>query len=229
MTSNDLQSQSHLPNRSDFPVGWRWLASLVTFLVTSRNRRRTSRDERKRLVELERTIKILRDQQLKAREAGLIHKERIFNVGLYLLLMDRDFSFLKIEMVSTFDHWRLRYIARLMGLLTYEACDDLTSLLGKNFRQSLTAIELDDTAIQHFNGICQRLNEFRKKHHQLLYTEIRNLVGAHRAQDSLEFLNAIEAIDPIHVFKLGADFFGIVHLLTEFLARLLERKPFIMV
>jgi hypothetical protein len=227
--TENSRSQPDIPSENNFPVGWRWLGRLVILIITSRNRWRTSQGEKRRLIELTRTIKILRDQQSKAREAGLIHKERIFNVGLYLLLMDRDFSFLKIEMVSTFDPWRLRYIARQMGLLTYEACDDLTSLLGKNFRQSLTAIELDETAIQHFNGICQRLNEFRKKHHRLLYTEIRNLVGAHRAQDSLEFLNSIEAIDPIHVFKLGADFFGIVHVLTEFLARLLARKPFIMV
>ena len=148
MTSNRFQSQSHIPSPNDFPVGWRWLASLVIFLVTNRNRWRTSRKERKRLIELTRTITILRDQHRKARANGLAHRERILNVGLYVLLMDRDFSVLRTEMVSTLEPWRLKYIARQIGALVYESCDDLTSLLGKDFRQSLAAVDIEEAEFQ---------------------------------------------------------------------------------
>jgi HSP90 family molecular chaperone len=217
MTSDNFQSQSHIPNQNDFPAGWRWLASLVIFFVTSRNRWRTSRTEKKRLVELTQTITILRDQQAKARVNGLPHRERILNVGLYVLLMDRDFSVLKTEMASTFEPWRLKYIARQIGVLVYESCDDLTSLLGKDFRHSLAAVEIKEEEFQHFNEICKQLNKFRKNNHELLYNQIRNVVGAHRAQDSAEFLNAIDAIDPLQVFQLGGDFFDIVRSLIGFL------------
>jgi hypothetical protein len=210
-------SQSAIPSENDFPAGWRWLARLVIFLITSRNRWRTSRNETKRLVELTRTIAIFRDQHRKARNNGLVHRERILNVGLYVLLMDRDFSVLRIEMVSTLELWHLKYIARQIGVLVYESCDDLTSLLGKDFRQSLTAIEIEEAEFQRLNGICKQLNEFRKNNHELLYNQIRNIIGAHRAHDASEFLEAIEAIDPLQIFRLGGDFFDIVRSLIGFL------------
>jgi hypothetical protein len=213
------KSEFHIPSERDFPVGWRWLARFITLFVTSRNRWRTSRRERKRLIELARTIATLREQQTKARENRLIHRDRILNVGLYLLLMDRDFSVLKMEMVSTLDHWRLRYAARQIGLLTYESCDDLTSLLDKDFRHSLAAVELPETEMHSFNVISRQLNEFKNKNQQCLYNQIRNVVSAHRAQDSLEFLNAIDAIDPFQIFRLAGDFFDIVRSLIRFLVR----------
>src|SRR5205823_12388919 len=98
--SNNFKSGSHRPSENDFPAGWRWLGRIVIFLVTTQNRWRTSRKERKRLTELTRTITIFREQQTKARANGLAHRERILNVGLYVLVMDRDFSVLKTEMVS---------------------------------------------------------------------------------------------------------------------------------
>ena len=131
--------------------------------------------------------------------------------------MDRDFSVLKTEMVSTFEPWRLKYTARQVGVLVYESCDDLISLLGKDFRQSLAAVDIKDEEFRHLNEISKQLNEFRKNNHELLYNQIRNVVGSHRAQDSAEFLDAIEAIDPIQVFRLGGDFFDIVRSLIGFL------------
>jgi hypothetical protein len=82
----------------------------------------------------------------------------------------------------------------------------------------LTAVEVKEEQFQNFNEICKQLNEFRKNNHDLLYNQIRNVVGAHRAQDSAEFLNAIEAIDPLQVFRLGGDFFDIVRSLIDFLS-----------
>ncbi len=164
-----------------------------------------------------RAITIFREQQTKARANGLIHRDRILNVGLYLLLMDRDFSILQVEMVSSLDPWYLRYIARQIGLLVYEACDDLASLLGRDFRHSLAAVEINEIELREFNGICKRLNEFKNNNHRLLYDQTRNVVGAHRTRDSLEFLNAIEAIDSLQFFRLGGDFFDIVRSLIGFL------------
>lgn len=217
IVSENSGSQSDIPSENNFPAGWRWLGRLIIFFVTNRNRWRTSRKERKRLIELTRTITTLRDQHRKARANGLSHRERILNVGLYVLLMDRDFSVLKTEMVSTLEPWRLKYTARQIGALVYESCDDLTSLLGKDFRQSLAAVDIKEAEFQRFNEICKQLNEFKKNNHELLYNQIRNVVSAHRAQDSAEFLNAIETIDPLQVFRLGGDFFDIIRSLIGFL------------
>ena len=145
--------------------------------------------------------------------------ERVYNLSLYLLLLDRDFSFLKLEMVSTFNLPRLLFAARQQALLLYEASDDLSELLGKPFRQSLAALGITETDVGELNAVSKRLNSFKKSNHQFLYNDIRNVAAGHRTQDSLEFLRKVEAIDPIQVFELGAEFFDIVRLLLDFLAK----------
>jgi hypothetical protein len=217
VVSENSGSKSNFPSENDFPAGWRWLGRLVIFFVTTRNRWRTSRSERKRLIELCHAITILRNEHRKARANELAHRERILNVGLYVLLIDRDFSVLRTEMVSRLEPWRLKYIARQVATLVYESCDDLTSLLGKDFRQSLAAIDIKEEKFLLLNEICKQLNEFRKNNHNLLYNQIRNVVSAHRTQDSAEFLNAIETIDPLQLFRVGGDFFEIIRSLITFL------------
>lgn len=208
-----------LPSASDFPRGWRWLGAAVITYVTIRNRWRTTRSERKRGPVLNHTINTLREQQLKCQEYGLSDLQRVNNVSLYLLLVDRDFSFMKTEMVSTLDPQRLRFIARQQALLLWEAVDDLTTLLGREFRQSLSSLTIGDVAIGEFNAIAKRLHAFKSNNHKFLYSEVRNVVAGHRAQDSLEFLNRVEAIDPLVVFELVVQFYDFVHAMSEFLLR----------
>jgi hypothetical protein len=208
-----------LPSASDFPRGWRWLGAAVITYLTTRNRWRSTRSERKRRPVLDRTINTLREQQLKCQKYGLSDLQRVNNVSLYLLLVDRDFSFMKTEMVSTFDPQRLRFVARQQALLLWEAADDLTTLLGREFRQSLSTLRIGDAAIGEFNAIVKRLHAFKSTNHKFLYSEVRNVVAGHRAQDSLEFLNKVEAIDPLVVFELGAQFYDFVHAMSEFLVR----------
>lgn len=208
-----------LPSISDFPRGWRWLGAAVITFVTTRNRWRTTRSEQKRRPVLNHTINTLREQQLKCRDYGLSDLERVNNVSLYLLLVDRDFSFMKTEMVSTFDPQRLRFVARQQALLLWEGADDLTTLLGRDFRESLSTLRIGAAAISEFNAIVKRLHAFKSANHKFLYSEVRNVVAGHRAQDSLEFLNKVEAIDPLVVFELGAQFYGFVDAMLEFLLR----------
>ena len=212
-------SELPIPGHLDFPRGWRWFGKFVVFIVVTRNRFRTWRRERKRLLVLDRTIDIIRSEQSKAQAQELIHRSRVYNVALYVLLIDRDLSILKTLMVSSFDPWLLRFASRQIALTLYEACDDLTTVLGKDFRDSLAAIELKEIDIKDFNTVCKRLNAFKNEHHQFLYHDIRNAVTAHRMQDSLKFLQAIEAIDPLRVFRLGGDFYEIIGLLLAFVTK----------
>ena len=143
-TQKSISAQTtSFPEHRDFPKGWRWFGKALIFYLTNRNRRHTLRAEKERLPALESAIATLTEQKLKAQERGLVHAERIHNVGLYLLLMDRDFAVLKVDMVSTFEDWRLKHTARQMGLLLYEVCDDLSHMFGKDFRTSLAALEVN--------------------------------------------------------------------------------------
>ncbi|MEK7675205.1 MAG: hypothetical protein AAB676_05130 [Verrucomicrobiota bacterium] len=212
-------ASAFLPGHKHFPYGWRWFGKLLIWFLVSRNRRSVLKKERKRIPALDSAIKTVRREQLKARERGLVHAERVFNVGLYVLVMDRDFSVLKVDMVSTFESWRLRFTARQVALLLYEVCDDLSHMLGKEFRESLAFLGISEPEMRELEQICKSLGQFKNVNRQFLYVELRNLVAGHRAQDSLLFLETVEHLDPTRVFQLGADFFAIVHPLTAFLTK----------
>jgi len=216
-------TQSNVPDYENLPRGWHWLAKLLILFLRSRNQWRTWNVERKRLPILNGTIKIFRDGLARCRKLGLADADRIYNVGLYLLLADRDCAILKVQMISSFENWNLRFTARQIALLVYEVCDDLIGLLGKQFRQSLITLSATEDDMNKFNKIYQQLTKFKNTNHQFLYNDIRNLVAGHRSQDSLEFLRAVEAIDPLRVFRLGGDFFEIVHALIHFLTETLVR------
>src|SRR5262249_12903510 len=114
-----------------------WVAQLFKDSLAMTNRWRRTSEERQRLAVLDSTMSTVREQLANARTTGLDHLAGVYNVGLYLLLVDRVFSVVSIEMVSTFEGWPLRYTARHAALLLYEVCDDLTQMLGKDFRASL--------------------------------------------------------------------------------------------
>jgi hypothetical protein len=212
-----------IPDHTDFPQGWQWFGKLFIRLLVTRNRRRVLRTERKRMPVLDATIETVRDELLKARERGTVHAERVFNVGLFILLVDRDFAVLKVDMVSSFEKWRLRFTARQVALLMYESCDDLTGMLGKDFRDSLAFLGVSESDMKELGEICSRLGKFKSANHQFLYVEVRNLVAGHRAQDSVLFLETVEHLDHFKVFQLGAEFYVIVRLLTEYLTRTMFR------
>lgn len=212
-----------IPDPRDLPRGSRWFGKALIFFLTRRNRLQTLRGERKRIPALESAIATLKAQKIKAQELGLVHAERIHNVGLYLLLMDRDFSVLKVDMVSTLENWRLRFVARQMALLLYEVCDDLSHMLGKDFRASLMFLEIGKDEMLEFEQTSKQLSQFKKSNHQFLYHDIRNLIAGHRAQDSLLFLETVEQLDPMKVFRLGAGFFEIIHRLISFLTRVMTK------
>jgi hypothetical protein len=215
--STSLPAQSRMPRADHFPPGWRWLGRALIAHLCDRNRRAALAAERERLPPLESAIATIKRELLRARELGLSNVERLHNVGLYILLMDRDFAVLKVEMVSTFEDWKLAFTARQMAVLIYEACDDLTTLLGKDFRRALEALGLAAESMEQLNKISKRLNQFKNVNRGFLYDEVRNLTAAHRVKDSIQFMEALDKLDPMKVFQLGGEFFGIVEDLVGFL------------
>lgn len=222
-SSDNSPASRPIPSHSDLPRGWQWLGKFLIWFVVSRSRRRALREERVRLPILESTIETAKSELIKARERGADHTVRVFNVGLFVLLMDRDFAVLKVDMVSSFEKWRLRFTARQAALLLYEACDDLKAMLGKDFRDSLVFLGASEAEMKELGEISHRLSKFKSANHDFLYNEVRKVVAAHREQDSLLFLQTVENLDPTRVFQLVADFFGLVNLLTDFLIKAIVR------
>src|SRR5436853_6536521 len=106
----------NIPDEKVLPPRLQWLGRLFIDTVASTVRWRISAEESRRLPVLDSTIETLREELTRARKHGLEHMEALFNVGLYALLLDRDFAVVKTEM-ATFDKWRLRFTARQMAVL----------------------------------------------------------------------------------------------------------------
>ena len=108
--------------------------------------------------------------------------------------------------------WRKKLYARLLAMTLVECVEDITQLLGKEFRLSLDKAIAKNDYKQKLNPIVKALIEFKKKHECDL-RDIRNIAAAHRDQDAARQLSAINKINPKTLQNLSLEF---VELLLPF-------------
>jgi hypothetical protein len=174
---------------------------------------------RHRLRVWENAVTSIRHIYERSSEFGLAHHRRIYNVALYVLLLDHDLASLGADMVSATNEWRRKFIARQLATILYEAIEDLPALLGRDFRSSLAAVGLDDAGIKELNTIMGQLNTFKRDHSKELQ-HLRNFAGAHRDHDAGAQLRILDELVPLAVFELGAQFYGPVGQLVDWLTKL---------
>ena len=155
----------------------------------------------------------------KAGNLGLENYRRIYNVSLYVLLLNYDLFSLSSDMVNAKDLRGRKFVARQMAVLLYEAVDDLPVLLGGDFRDALNAIGVEPRVFSELNAITKQLAQFRRDHASDL-NEIRNLAGAHRDHNAGAQLVLLDTIDPLHVYKLWFGLSGSIDLLFVWLLKL---------
>ena len=115
---------------------------LISYPVIFVNRIRHLIKEPKRIRQLEKTISVIRREYDRADKKGMPHYRNIYNVGLYVLVLEHDFAVLKHDALFSIWDWRKKYVARQLAVLLYEASNDLPNLLGKEFRGSLKTLLL---------------------------------------------------------------------------------------
>ena len=194
---------------------------LLMSLLVFRNRRRTVRTERRRVPEIERAIRLFYEQAVKYRNDGWIHRARIANIALFLLVLERDMAEYKLEMVSSLEGWRLRLTARNVGLLLYEMSEDLPELLGKEFRKSIEFFELPQPLVDEFTVLRRLLNKWANTNRAFLGNQVRNVCAGHRDLDAVKLLETINAIDPVDVFRISGEFYDILKPLSNWLVKVI--------
>lgn len=195
----------------------------MLYYLMTRNHRNALRSERKHSIYRDSAIDAVRQLLQSAAKNCLPHVHQVSKLSLYLLLMDRDFSILKVDMVAaTFDGRRLHFIARQMAVMIYEATDDLKEMLAKDFRSSLTALKTPQADLVELNQIHSRICCFAVTHEEFL-KKVRNVVAAHRDKDAMTFLQVFESLEPSEIFELGGDFYEIVNELITLLTRITTR------
>lgn len=64
----------------------------------------------------------------------------VFNVSLYLLLLDQDLAYFTRDLVLAIGDRRRAFVAKHEAVLLYEAAEDVPQLLGREFRKAINAL-----------------------------------------------------------------------------------------
>ncbi len=194
----------------------------LSLVVVPYNRIKHLVRERKRLIQLESTIKTIRTQHASAGQRGLKKFQCIHNIGLYLLVFEYDMAILKNDALFSIRPWKKSFVARQIAVLLYEASQDIPHLLGKDFRASLEAIEIDKKEWAQFNALNKQFHAFGEKHRKTL-KKLRNYVGAHRDNDAALQLSIIEDVDLLEVMELAGDLYEVIRKFMPFLVVIVNR------
>lgn len=140
------------------------------------------------------------------------HKEHktIFNIGLYLLIVEYDVSAFKFLIFNEIDDWPKKLVARKFVILMYEASQDLPELLGKKGLRPIVSGFGNPDLLRELDGYRQMIKEFNNSYGKTL-SDIRNNCSAHRDLIACKQLDVIEELD-IHWLQqeVGAAFMKIV-------------------
>jgi hypothetical protein len=148
----------------------------------------------------------------KAEKIQFEHVVRLYNASQFCLICELDLSILVFDLSMADTQWRKKLYARLLAMTLVECVEDITQLLGKEFRLSLDKAIAKNDYKQKLNPIVKALIEFKKKHECDL-RDIRNIAAAHRDQDAARQLSAINKINPKTLQNLSLEF---VELLLPF-------------
>lgn len=212
MTPEDLEKHGPLA-----ALAGEILAKSIILWKTRKMRKR----DRVRLPALTNLIKTIQQRHKESRRHGLEHYERIYNVALFVLLIDQDIAVLTRQFSLGYRTWEKRFTARQLAIILHEVPSDLSKLLGGDFRRSLMTFPLWNGAIDELNYISKVLHSFEKKNGSLL-KEIRHFVGAHRDHDAAKQLDIIETIEPLSIYRMAADFYDCINPLVTFLVKVTE-------
>jgi len=84
----------------------------------------------------------------------------VFNVGLYLLLLDQDLADFTDDLVCAIGDRRRAFIAKHEAVLLYEAAEDLPQLLGHEFRGAVKALGASEEQLSRLNSVSSDLSRF---------------------------------------------------------------------
>ena len=133
--------------------------------------------------------------------------QTVFNVGLFVLLLDQDLADFTDDMVGAIGDRRRRFVAKHEAVLLYEAAEDLPQLLGREFREATAALGASSDQRQRLNDASAGLNQFWREHREFL-GDIRKALAAHREHDALQYVEKLDALGPLEVMRLAAEFSG---------------------
>ena len=193
-----------------------WFLQLL--LIPNRIRFRWKNRKRRKITDdLIATLKKRYDEATRANVPAYMG---IYNAGLFVVLLEQDISAYSDSIFFAKSEWHRQFFARGLAVLLHEGAKYLPQLHGKEYREWLNVLELDERWMKALNETGSKLSSFRKKHTPFLY-KIRNYVGAHRHHDASTQLDILSDLKAIEIYRLGAEFSVPLRDLVAFYTQLL--------
>ena len=190
------------------------LKNAIETVILFRNRLRARADARRRRKVRNQALATVRHTLQQATDAAALNIRTVFNVALYLLQIDQDLAYFTTDMVGAIGERRRAFVAKHEAVLLYEAAEDIPQLLGKKFRDAISALSVPPDRVQAINSVSADLNKFWRTHREFL-GRIRNVLAAHREQDALAYANALDSIEPLEVMHRAAELSQLLETLIQ--------------
>jgi len=116
-----------------------------------------------------------------------------------------DISILAHDVLLSPNSWKRKLYCRLLAMTLIESVEDVSQMLGWQFRQTVNAIYNDSALDTRITELTRAMGHFQSKNGKAL-REIRQTVSAHRDHDANTQLRVIEALDCQKLLYLTADF-----------------------
>lgn len=192
---------------------------LRLFLIPGRTKHRWK--NRNRLAITSDLIATLKKQCEDMQKYGYKNHAIAYNAALFIVLIEQDLSAYSAALYYANSKWHQQFFARGMAVLLYETTKDIPEVLGKNYRQALRNLGVEDTWLLPLNKSIAGFNTFKDEHANFLNT-VRNYAGAHKEQDALAQLAVLEGLDHMEIYRLGAEFSDSLRVLVDFQIKLLD-------
>lgn len=173
----------------------------IVLLPVRMRHRRTSRAKHRARVDALATVRHTLEGAARLKAGST---KTVFNIGMYLLLLDQDIAYFTNDLVCAIGDRKRAFLAKHEAVLLYEAGEDLPQLLGREFREAVKALGASVDQLARLNSVSSEQNQFWRKHREFLGA-IRNALAAHREHDALRYAEALEALKPLEVMTRAAE------------------------
>ena len=177
------------------------------------------RTERKRRAALESAFETLKYWAIK-NENGKFHgMSTLYNIGLYLLIADRDIQAVKIDALTHPDEWTRKLNARIILLTIYEW--DADKVTGRELRNALELMLIPEDLRREAIESVRELRVIQRKANKK-FSFIRNAAIGHRDPNALVQYRAIRNLRVDEVMAIGMEFFAAVEKFINLLTKLMH-------
>ncbi|MDH2340992.1 hypothetical protein [Bradyrhizobium sp. SSUT77] len=174
--------------------------------------------ERRRRKALIKTFQTVKHYAIKSENGRFRGSSILFNIGLYLLIADRDIQAIKLEALTHPDEWTRKLSARIILITIYEWDADKVS--GRAFKEALDIMGIPDDlkarAIEALRTL--RLVQRKVTKH---FSFLRNATIGHRDADALAQYRAIRNLRVEDVMAIAVEFFAATEEFVDVLTQIM--------